>query len=490
MKILKILAWVLLFPFMLTYWGWKNSKKPAMIIGIILSLIVVVGVGSQEDASSEQANTADNDIVVEDTDVPSNNENDTSTTEETDRSTDLNANDYNYSNIELINVNEELLKEATGLTSEELQTVLDLIDENKLDCITDIKDGIGESVDTLKSFRVWFGDEQALITFENRKLYYFHINDTELFVYEEAIEETAISEVSFVGYTMIEVDGGNLSGYRQPNVVVDIGFGDREYYAFTNEYGQLVKVIASEIILQNDSTEPVLSTGRYYSDEAKVPGVESLTLDEGHVIADSLGGVANSYNITPQDSTLNRHGDQAYMEKIIRDANGCTDFTAIITYPDNTTQIPDHYSFSYTLQGTVIQDEFDNVDPDEVIASDTTNETEDTASTTDQDDTVNFSESLIQISMLDKVDEYIILTNNGNQDVDLQGWRILSVTGTQDYYFVDYKLKVGESVKIGDSGKGTVDIHWLEGRGIWNNSKSDPAELYNSNGLLVDRWDD
>ncbi len=180
---------------------------------------------------------------------------------------------------------------------------------------------------------------------------------------------TDTKEKIFEGYRLIEVDGGNLSGYREPNVVVDIGFGDREYYAFTNEYGQLVKVIAKEIILQDDSTEPVNSNGRYYPDEAKVPGVESKNLDEGHVIADSLGGVSNAYNITPQNSTLNRHGDQAYMEKVIRDVGGCTDFIAIITYPDTTTQIPSHYSYTYTINGNVINDEFDNINPDEYNAS-------------------------------------------------------------------------------------------------------------------------
>ena len=71
----------------------------------------------------------------------------------------------------------------------------------------------------------------------------------------------------FSGYRLIEVDGGDLSGNRGANVVVDIGFGDREYYAFTNEYGQLVKVIAKEIILQDEKKEPVNSKGRYYDDE-------------------------------------------------------------------------------------------------------------------------------------------------------------------------------------------------------------------------------
>lgn len=131
----------------------------------------------------------------------------------------------------------------------------------------------------------------------------------------------------------------------------------------------MVKVVAKEIVLQDDSKEPVNSKGRYYPDEAKVPGVESKNLDEGHVIADSLGGVSNAYNITPQNSTLNRHGDQAYMEKVIRDAGGCTDFVAIITYPNTTTQIPSHYSYTYTIKGNVVNDEFDNINPDEYNSS-------------------------------------------------------------------------------------------------------------------------
>ena len=188
---------------------------------------------------------------------------------------------------------------------------------------------------------------------------------------EPVVEETPTqpNDELFSGYKLIEVDGGDLSGYREPNVVVDIGYGDREYWAFTNEHGQLVRVIADEIILQDDRNEPVLSSGRYYSDEAKVPGVESDVLDEGHIIADSLGGVSNAYNITPQDSTLNRHGDQAYMEDVIRRAAGATNFEAIITYPNTETQIPSSYQYTYTVKGNEIVDTFDNVNPDEVNSS-------------------------------------------------------------------------------------------------------------------------
>ncbi|MFP7297017.1 DNA/RNA non-specific endonuclease [Neobacillus niacini] len=188
-------------------------------------------------------------------------------------------------------------------------------------------------------------------------------------VVEETEPQTQSNKEMFAGYKRIEVDGGDLSGLREPNVVVDIGYGDREYWAFTNEYGQLVRVIADEIILQDDLTEPVTSSGRYYADEAKVPGVERADLDEGHIIADSLGGVSNAYNITPQDSTLNRHGDQAYMEDAIRKAGGATHFEAIITYPNTKTQIPSSYQYTYTLMGNVIVDTFDNVNPDDVNES-------------------------------------------------------------------------------------------------------------------------
>lgn len=195
--------------------------------------------------------------------------------------------------------------------------------------------------------------------------------DTTKVVDEPVLEETPTktNDDLFSGYELIEVDGGDLSGDRESSVVVDIGYGDREYWAFTNEYGQLVRVVAEKIILQDDSTEPVLSSGRYFSDEAKVPGIESDVLDEGHVIADSLGGVSNAYNITPQESTLNRHGDQAYLEDTIRNAGGATNFEAVISYSDTETQIPSKYQYSYNINGNSVVDTFDNLNPDEVNES-------------------------------------------------------------------------------------------------------------------------
>lgn len=329
---------------------------------------------------------------------------------------------------------------------------------------------------------------------------------------EKPNEDSSADIDIFEGYRKIEVDGGDLSGNRESKVVVDIGFGDREYYAFTNEHGQLVKVVAEKIVLQDDKKEKVLSTGRYYRDEAKVPGVESKTLDEGHIIADSLGGVSNAYNITPQNSTLNRHGDQAYMEKAIREAGGCTDFTAIISYPDTNTQIPSHYSYTYTLNGNVINDEFDNINSDDankeinkagkeenekILIESQEKKSEEAAKSVESSDSdeskavVDESETpMVDIINLDKKAEIIEIKNTTDSEINLKGWKIVSEKGNQSFVFEEYVLEAGNSVKIGDSNRNeNIDLHWMDGKGVWNNTKSDPAILYDANGKVIDRYD-
>lgn len=153
------------------------------------------------------------------------------------------------------------------------------------------------------------------------------------------------------GKNIYTVDACDLNGNRFPHAQVDVGYGDREYWGYTNAYGQLVGVYADEIILQTKDEEN--SRGRYCHDEAKVPGVESPVLDEGHVIGDALGGVSNAYNITPQDSNLNRNGGYYRFEREIQGAGGARNFSATIEYPNNSTQIPSKYIIKYTLPNGV-----------------------------------------------------------------------------------------------------------------------------------------
>lgn len=161
---------------------------------------------------------------------------------------------------------------------------------------------------------------------------------------------------------IINPDPCDLSGKREPDVVAEIGYGNREYYSLTNDYKQVTNVYASDIKLQTD--EETGTNNRYCSDEAKVPGTEQANLDEGHIVADSLGGESNAYNITPQDSYQNRNGEQYKMEDKIRqdEENGIevTDFKANITYPNTHTQIPSKYQYTFKENGKEKTIEFKN----------------------------------------------------------------------------------------------------------------------------------
>ncbi len=162
------------------------------------------------------------------------------------------------------------------------------------------------------------------------------------------------SSSSNSSYKTYKVGACNLSGSRHKNAKVDIGYGSRKYYAYTNKYGQLTKVTAKNIVLQKKSEEN--SNGRYCRDEAKVPGTEKSNLDEGHVIADSLGGVSNAYNITPQASNVNRSGGVQYkfeQEILKAEQNGkqVTDFKMIIKYANKSTQTPSSYKVTYKIAG-------------------------------------------------------------------------------------------------------------------------------------------
>ncbi|BES66097.1 hypothetical protein SANA_25360 [Gottschalkiaceae bacterium SANA] len=461
-KLLKILAWIIVFPFMLTYWGWKRKKKLVMVLGAILSVLFItiasIDTGSAGvNAGQNMRELQQGEAVSDSREVPLED-----------------SGEENLSEVE--EIVESQSSEDNDLTGEP-----EVVSASMESAESQAIDKARDSPETNNS------DNNSLADGANTEII-------------EGSKEQSKSGL-FDGYRLIEVDGRDLSGHRESNVVVDIGFGDREYYAFTNEFGQLVKVVAEEIILQDDATEPVLSTGRYFSDEAKVPGVESPVLDEGHVIADSLGGVSNAYNITPQDSTLNRHGDQAYMEDQIRKAGGCTDFVAIITYQDAETQIPSHYSYKYTLKGNVIEDDFDNVNPDEInapviekeMASDSTASEETTTILETDNEAADDSKEIssIRIKALDKVNEYIIIENTGDSDIDLAGWKILSVLGSQEYEFAKFILNANSQVMIGGyKSINKVDMVWEDGRGIWNNNKSDPAELYDSMGTFISCYDD
>lgn len=104
--------------------------------------------------------------------------------------------------------------------------------------------------------------------------------------------------------------------------------------------------------------------------------------------------------------------------------------------------------------------------------------------------TIEENTSSIVISGLDKKAELVTITNKSDKDVDITGWKLVSITGNQQFVFPHHILKAGSSVTVG--GYDSIDVSdfdWEDGRGVWNNSKSDPAELYDKSGNLVSRLD-
>lgn len=98
------------------------------------------------------------------------------------------------------------------------------------------------------------------------------------------------------------------------------------------------------------------------------------------------------------------------------------------------------------------------------------------------------NESDIIIQNIDKKSETVTIKNNSSEDVNLDSWKIISIKGNQEYTFPAYTLKAGESVTVA-SGDEEGDLIWGQGN-IWNNSESDPGELYDNLGNLIHRYED
>lgn len=92
------------------------------------------------------------------------------------------------------------------------------------------------------------------------------------------------------------------------------------------------------------------------------------------------------------------------------------------------------------------------------------------------------------ISSLDKIAEVVTVSNNSEEDVDLTGWTLLSVTGNQEFIFPEYILKANSRIVI-SSGVKDGDFYWGK-QNVWNNSQSDPAVLFDGDKNEVYRFND
>ncbi|NLW17944.1 MAG: MBL fold metallo-hydrolase [Firmicutes bacterium] len=90
---------------------------------------------------------------------------------------------------------------------------------------------------------------------------------------------------------------------------------------------------------------------------------------------------------------------------------------------------------------------------------------------------------------VDRQEEIVTITNQGEEVVDLSGWILVSEVGEQRFTFPkSTRLSPGEEIQIVAGPRATAGpkrIVWTDGY-IWNN-QYDPATLYSAEGVLVKR---
>lgn len=93
-------------------------------------------------------------------------------------------------------------------------------------------------------------------------------------------------------------------------------------------------------------------------------------------------------------------------------------------------------------------------------------------------DPASASNAPIIITQVDKVAEIVTIRNTGAATVDLSGWVICSLLGTQLHAYLEGTLASGETRAIPSQAGGP----------IWNNRSAERAAVYNSAGQLISYW--
>jgi hypothetical protein len=173
--------------------------------------------------------------------------------------------------------------------------------------------------------------------------------------------------------------------------------------------------------------------------------------------------------------TTTKSTDYTYDRIVITDTSDFAGETGVFRYDleyglnqELTEDVSDHYP--------VYAEFWINRDDDiSVVGSETLN----TSSTP--------STSEVEITGLSLEDEWVEITNNGEDITSLDGWYITDEAG-QTYTFAEFSLEPAVSVKIytSEGSNSDGDLYW-DTSNIWNND-GDVATLYNGNDKVVNEY--
>jgi hypothetical protein len=97
------------------------------------------------------------------------------------------------------------------------------------------------------------------------------------------------------------------------------------------------------------------------------------------------------------------------------------------------------------------------------------------------------SGAMVIIKWVNKSAEYVDLENIGNQPQDLAGWRIISEKGNQACWLAGV-IQPSETLRVWTNNPNGEGYNCGIGNNIWNDNESDPAALYNAQGVQVSRY--
>lgn len=86
-------------------------------------------------------------------------------------------------------------------------------------------------------------------------------------------------------------------------------------------------------------------------------------------------------------------------------------------------------------------------------------------------------------------DEYVEITNTGQEPVDITDWELQDTTGTEEYKWESFTLQPGQKIRVytNETHPDSGGFSFGSGGALWRNS-GDAAELYDADAQLVSRY--